>query len=75
MEDRADQASTGRGANELVMQAVRRQTGEFTLADIQQACPSVGRDWIRRLLADLRERGEATCCGRGRGARWRYAGE
>lgn len=58
-----------------MLQAVRRQAGGFTVADIQRACPSVSRDWIRRLLADLREAGKATCTGRGRGARWRYVGE
>ena len=74
--DRARQVRAGRGAKaELVMHAVRQQTGEFALADIQGACPGVGRDWIRRLLANLRKEGKATCAGRGRGARWRYVGE
>ena len=74
--DRGVKASPGRGAKaEAVMHAVREQAGAFTLADIQRACPGVSRDWIRRLLADLRERGAATCTGRGRGARWRYVAE
>ena len=39
--------------------------------DLERACPGVGREWIRRLLAGLRRSGEVTCNGRGPGARWR----
>ena len=39
---------------ELVIQAVRAQPGKFRLTDIERACPGVGRDWIRVLLADLK---------------------
>ena len=41
--------------------AIRRQSGEFRLDDIEQACPGVGREWIRSLLTDLNAAGEATC--------------
>jgi hypothetical protein len=43
-------------------------------ADIEQACPGVGREWIRRLLAEMRACGEVSCQGRGPAARWRYIG-
>jgi hypothetical protein len=51
-----------------------QQFGEFRLTDIEQACPGVGREWIRSLLTDLKAAGDATCQGRGPAARWRYLG-
>jgi hypothetical protein len=54
-----------------VLQAIQNQTGEFKLVDIERLCPSVGRDLIRSLLANLRAEGELTCKGRGPAARWR----
>lgn len=71
-EQRVGQTASPKGAKtELVLQAVRTQTGEFRLVDIERACPGVGRDWIRALLADLKQQGEVTCQGRGPAARWR----
>jgi hypothetical protein len=55
---------------EVVMEAVRRQVGEFRLVDIERACPGVGRDWIRFILARLRKSGELTSKGKGPAARW-----
>jgi len=57
---------------EIVLHAIRNQSGEFRLADIERACPGVGREWIRTLLADLKEKGEVSCHGKGPAARWRY---
>jgi Fic family protein len=71
----AGQVKAPRGAKAgLVLAALRRQSGEFRLADIEQACPGVGREWIRSLLTDLKASGEATCQGKGPAARWRYLG-
>jgi hypothetical protein len=56
----------------MVLGAIRAQLGEFRLADIERACPGVGRGWIRKLLVDLRGSGEMTCRGKGPAARWRY---
>ncbi len=70
-EDRLGQVQAPRGAKrELVLRAVRAQSGEFRLVDIERACPGVGREWIRLLLAELKKAGEATCRGRGPAARW-----
>jgi Fic family protein len=71
-EERAGQVKSPRGAKTaLVLLAIRSQIGEFRLADIERACPGVGRDWIRAILGDLRDKGEVTCEGRGPAARWR----
>jgi Fic family protein len=73
LERRAGEIKAPRGAKAaLVLAAIREQPGEFRLADIEQACPGVGREWIRSLLTELKAAGEATCKGRGPAARWRY---
>ena len=66
--------SPTRGEAGFVLAAVRQQSCEFRLADIEQACPGVGLEWIRSLPTDLKAAGEATCQGKGPAARWRYFG-
>lgn len=74
-ERRAGEIKAPRGAKAgLVLTAIREQAGEFRLADIEQVCPGVGREWIRSLLTELKAAGEATCQGKGPAARWRYLG-
>ena len=75
-EERVGEIASPKGAKaEMVHVAIRRQNGEFRLVDIERACPGVGRDWIRSLLARLKETGKVSCRGKGPGARWRYLGE
>lgn len=57
--------------DELVLNAIRQQSGEFRLVDIEHACPGVGRDWIQTLLTEMKVDGELTCAGKGPAARWR----
>jgi len=74
-EQRAGQIKAPRGAKaELVLSAIRKQLGDFRLADIERECPGVGREWIRSLLSDLKTAGEVSCTGKGPAARWRYLG-
>jgi hypothetical protein len=74
-EKRAGQVKAPRGTKaELVLAAVREQPGDFRLSDIERDCPSVGREWIRSLLRDLKAAGEASCRGKGPAARWHYLG-
>jgi Fic family protein len=70
-EERVGQIASPKGAKtEMVLKAIRAQRGEFRLVDIERACPGVGREWIRSLLADLKKSGEAKCQGKGPAARW-----
>ena len=72
-EERVTETSSPKGTKaDMVLAAIRKQTNEFRLRDIEAACPGVGREWIRSLLADLKSDGEVTCQGKGPGARWRY---
>jgi Fic family protein len=74
-EERVGQTTSPKGAKtDLVLEVIRRQSGEFRLAEIERACPGVGRDWIRVLLAELKKSGEVSCRGKGPAARWRYKG-
>jgi len=72
-EERVGQVAAPRGAKaDLVLDAIRRRSGEFRLSDIERACPGVGREWIRALLRKLSASGEVSCRGKGPAARWRF---
>jgi len=74
-EARVGRMASPRGAKtEMVWAAIRKQTNEFRLTDIERACPGVSREWIRTLLSELKSEGEVTCNGKGPAARWRYRG-
>jgi hypothetical protein len=47
----------------------------FRLKDIEALCPGVGRDWIRKILFDMKKNGQVTCEGKGKAARWRRIGQ
>lgn len=71
-EDRVGQVKSPRGAKTaLVQAAIDAFPGEFTLSDLERACPGVSRDMIRRVLRDLQKAGQVVCQGRGPGAPWR----
>ena len=70
-EQRVGQIKSPRGAKSaLVLDAIRRQPGEFSIGDLQKECPGVSLDMIRHLLKKLRGK-EVECLGRGHQARWR----
>ena len=69
-ETRLERAKAPRGAKtELIEAAVRHFKNEFTVTDMERACPGVSRDMIRRVLRNLKTAGEIECLGRGPGAR------
>jgi Fic family protein len=70
-EHRAGQVKAPRGAKTaLVEAAIDAQSGLFSVADIQHACPGVSMDMIRLLLKRLRGT-KVECVGRGHAAKWR----
>ena len=74
-EERVGRTASPRGAKaKEVLRAISRQTGQFRIADIERSCPGLGREWIRRIFAEMKERGEVAVEGRGPAARWRYLG-
>lgn len=72
LERRVGELSSPRGEKTaLVVSAVEGQLGEFAVSDIQNACPGVSIDLIRRTLKKLRAEGGVECTGMGRNAKWR----
>jgi Fic family protein len=74
-EERLGQVKSPKGAKTaLIESAARNFTGEFTLNDLERACPGVSRDMVRRVLRDLQKSEKVECLGRGPGALWRGKG-
>ena len=74
-EERAGQVKSPRGAKTaLVQAAIQAFPGEFSLGDLERACPGVSRDMVRRVLRNLQRAAKVACLGRGPGAAWRKKG-
>jgi len=74
-EERLGQIKSPRGAKtEIIAAAVKAFAGNFTLAELERACPGISRNMIRRVLRDLQSAGEVECLGRGPGAAWQKRG-
>lgn len=70
--ERVGEVGAPRGAKtELVLAAIGRFPSEFTLSGIEQQCPGVSRDMVRRVLRAQQNAGAIECHGRGPAARWR----
>ena len=74
-EERVGQIKSPRGTKtELVESAINAFSGEFTLSQLERACPGVSRDMVRRVLREQKKRKKVECVGRGPGALWRKRG-
>jgi Fic family protein len=74
-EERVGQLKSPKGAKtELIKLAIGSFEREFSLSDLERACPGVSRDMIRRVLKELQGVKEVECLGRGPGALWRKRG-
>ena len=66
------EVASPRGAKTaLVRAAIHARTAPFTPAALEQECPGVSRDLIRRVLGQLRKEGMLEAIGRDPGAEWR----
>lgn len=73
--ERVGEVGAPRGAKTAqVLTAITGFAGEFTLAMVEQACPGVSRDMVRRILQAQQSAGAVECSGRGPAARWRKKG-
>ncbi len=59
------------GKGEVVEVAILKQVGSFSLREIQQQCPNISVQMIKKVLNDLKKNKQVILFGRGRGARWR----
>jgi Fic family protein len=72
LEARVGTLSAARGAKtEMVLDVISATRGEFSVKDLQERCPHVGIDLIRRILREQRKAGNVECLGRGPDARWK----
>lgn len=71
-ERRVGLVTIGRGSKTaMVLDAIGHFMNDFTIRDLQERCPQVGIDLIRRILREQRNAGKLECLGRGPNARWR----
>ena len=70
-EERAGSVAAPRGEKTaLIEAAILQLSGEFGVSDLQDACPGVGVDLIRKVLKRIKG-SSVECLGRGQSARWR----
>lgn len=73
--ERVGEVKAPRGSKtDLVLAAIARFTSEFTVSQLEQACPGVSRDMIRRVLREQQSAKLVECQGRGPAARWKRKG-
>ena len=73
--NRAGEVKSPRGAKtDIVVQTIHDQLGEFSISDIEKACPNVSRDMIRVILRQLQKEKKITCLGKGQSAKWKQIG-
>ncbi|MEA5625821.1 Fic family protein [Nostoc sp. UHCC 0251] len=71
-EQRVGLVSSVKGAKTaMVLDAIGNIAYDFSIKDLQEQCPTVGIDLIRRILRQERTSGRLECLGRGPDARWR----
>jgi Fic family protein len=74
-ESRAGLIQSGKGTKTaMVLDVIAHLRGDFAIGDIQDRCPTVGIDMLRRILRQERDAGRLECLGRGPNARWRRIG-
>jgi hypothetical protein len=70
-EQRLGQLQSPKGEKtSLVLHAIDRTLGPFSVAELQTRCPNVSVDMIRRVLKNLRAKDQVECLGRGQNAQW-----
>lgn len=74
LEERAGNVKPARGAKtQIVTQVIDRQTGRFSMGDIEKECPAVSRDMIRVIFRELKKEKKIICLGKGKSAKWKKA--
>jgi Fic family protein len=71
-ERRAGFIINARGAKTaMIFDCLNNISGEFSTKDLQERCPNVSIDMIRKILKDGRKAGTLECLGRGPDTKWR----
>ncbi len=65
----------GKGSKtDQVISAISRFVHPFSIVDIEKVCPNVSRDMIRKVLRELRDKGQLKPTSKGKGAKWQKVG-
>ncbi|MDE2028154.1 MAG: Fic family protein [Candidatus Omnitrophica bacterium] len=59
---------------DLIKAFVNKAIKPFSITEIEKECPHISRDMIRLVLRELRDAGQISSTGMGRGAKWRRKG-
>ncbi len=71
-EERAANIKPERGVKTaFLMKAINGQQGEFSISDIERACPTVSRVMIKKVLFQMQKDKKIKCLGRGQSAKWK----
>jgi len=71
-EKRADIIVKPRGTKtEMVINAIEGFKGTFTISNVEDTCPLVGRDMIRKVMNKMRSNGKIENISKGKYAKWR----
>jgi len=71
-ERRVGLITTGRRTKTaMVLDAIGHFKSDFTIRDLQESCPHVGIDLIRRILREQKNMEKLECLARGPNAKWR----
>ena len=71
-EDRAQNIKPGRGTKTaLLIKATDGQQGEFSISDIERACPTVSRVMIKKVFLQMQKDKKIKCLGKGQSAKWK----
>ncbi len=71
-EERAGNIKSARGAKTtIVVEAVKKQLGDFSISDIERACPSVSRVMIKKVFLQMQKNKKIKCLGKGQSAKWK----
>lgn len=72
LENRVGLITEGKGAKTAtVLDAINGMRGDFSIKEIQDLCPTVGIDLIRKILRNEKMDGRLECLGKGPNAKWR----
>jgi Fic family protein len=70
-EQRLGQLQSPKGEKtRLVLQVIDKTLGPFSVAELQNRCPNVSIDMLRRVLKNLKAKNQIKCLGRGQNAQW-----
>jgi Fic family protein len=71
-EERAGNVKPVRGAKTgIVINAIEHQHGNFSISDIERACPNVSRVMIKKVLFQMQKDKKIKSLGKGQSAKWK----